>query len=65
MPFSMFQVFFLPSKLLKQEEIKFSYTEWTLSTRYILGYQFSHLSTDSDFLPYSATFFLNLLPFAI
>ena len=36
-----------------------------LSTRYILGYQFSHLSSDSDFLPYSATFFLNLLPFAI
>lgn len=48
-----------------KKEIKFSYTEWTLSTRYILGYQFSHLSSDSDFLPYSATFFLNLPPFAI
>ena len=65
MPFSMFEVFFLPSKLPKEEEIKFSYTEWTLSTRYILGYQFSHLSSDSDFLPHRATFFLNLPPFAI
>ena len=61
----MFEVFFLPSKLAKEEEIKFSYIELILSTSYILGNQFSHLSSDSDLLSYSATSFPIFPPFAL
>lgn len=60
MPFSMFEVFFLPSKVPKEEEIKSSYTEWTLSTRYfhtcqviqIFCHTVQHFSSTSHPLPF-------------
>ena len=62
------EMFFLPAELMKEAEMKFSHSEWKLSTRHEnnLGYQFSRAWNDSVFVSCQTVqrLFPTLQPFA-